>query len=299
MEEVKILVYAFVSFLSQEQLPIAATSAEIEINRETRQIRLHQYDLHCTEPYAELAKAGLDSLMRTHTLNADLAPISMTSKHMYEDEGKLNAILYLHYKDDKDLRKISFYADAEGRLSYPYIHQYNYDLEQGRIDGRYIRFDAQNTVKFTMRQKGDLSRKTYSLANAWKALENEKFIDVSAEFSKKDFEKVRKFVFKNGDRRTFRNMDNGNPHYRFSDFDLYLGASGQLNLLETKKIARTNYNELVIHDKQYYTLYFITGEQMGKNRTNLKKDRVYWHNTTYAHKEALKAYLQKLKDQTY
>jgi len=37
-------------------------------------------------------------------------------------------------------------------------------------------------------------------------------------FSKDDFEKLRKFILKKWDRRSFRNFDNNNPHYRFEDF---------------------------------------------------------------------------------
>ncbi len=144
MEQIKILVFALVSFLSTEDIPIGAKSARIEIDTKSKQIRLYQYDLYSLEQYSAIAKAGMDTLLRTQNLVEDLSPLKLTSKHFYEEDGKLNAILYLQYQDLKDLRKISFYADEEGNISYPYLEDYQYNLETGKADGRYIRFNSED-----------------------------------------------------------------------------------------------------------------------------------------------------------
>ncbi|MFK7813078.1 MAG: hypothetical protein AB8B59_11325 [Maribacter sp.] len=297
MEQIKILVFAFVSFLSTEEIPIVAKSAEIVINRKTKQIRLHQYDLHSVEQYRELAKIGLDTLIRTMTLNEELSPISMTSKHLYEEDGKLNAIMYLQYKDEKDLRKISFYADEEGRLSYPFMKDFEYSLETGSADERYVRFEANSDVKFAMQREPKSLEGVYSLAEDWKALENKKYIDVSELISKKDFEKVRKFIFKNGDRRTYRNFDSANPHYRFEDFDVYLGTGDQGHNFAPEKIKTAAYTELVIHDGHYYTLYLASNETLSKSQGHLEIGKVYWHNHSYKENHKLKEYLKKISEQ--
>lgn len=293
MEEIKILVFALVSFLSTEDIPIGAKSAEIEINTTTKQITLYQYDIYSLEQYREQAKSGLDSLLRTYTLNSDLWPLTMTSKHFFEEDGKLNAILYLQYKDLKDLRKISFYADEEENLSYPYVKEYQYDLQTGRIDGRYVRFDTEQEVKFQMKRKEYPFQGMYSLLEDWKVLEAEKFVDVSTTFSKKDFEKVRKFIFKNGDRQTYRNFDNDNPHYRFESFDVYLGAGEQPKFFVRDQARTKDYTELVIRSEGYHTLYLITDEKS----SYLSKGGVYWHNRSYQDVDRLIPYLQEMKKQ--
>lgn len=291
MEEIKILVFALASFLSTEDIPIGSKLAEIDINVKTKQIRLHQYDIYSLEQYNENARAGLDTLMRKNNVIQDLSPISMTSKHIYEENGKLNAILYLQYKDLKDLRKISFYADETGNLSYPYLEDYQYDLSTGRIDGRYVRFDADQNVQFRMGRKDYPFKGIYSLTEEWKQLEDEKFIDISETFSKEDFEKLRKFIFKNGDRKTYRNFDSNNPHYSFATFDVYLGTGKQAHAFNRKKIKNKDYTELVIHDQQYYTVYLISDDKLNKRQTSLETDKVYWHNRTYNKDVKVKEYL--------
>lgn len=295
MEEVKILVYALVSFLSQDNIPIVATSAEIEINIGTKQISLHQYDIYSLEQYKDVAKAGLDTLMRIENVIDDLSPIFMTSKYIYVEDGKLNATLHLQYKDLKDLRKISIYADEEGNLSYPYLENYNYDLKTGSIDGRYVRFDVGEDIRFTMNQKEESPKEAYSLAKDWKVLEDEKFVMISEAFSKKYFEKVRKFIFKNGDRQTYRNFDSNNPHYKFENFDVYLGT-GKQNYFKANKLKPKDYIELVIRDKGYYTVYLRTEESLNRTQTHLVEGKVYWHNRYHQDDKQLMKYLDEMKN---
>ncbi|QLG46007.1 hypothetical protein [Costertonia aggregata] len=294
MEEIKILLFALVSFLSQEDIPIAAKSAEIDINTTTKQITIHQNDIYSLDPYKEQAKAGLDSLMRTTALVEGLFPIKMTSKHIYEEDGKLYAVLYLNYEDVKDLRKISFHSDANGSLSYPYMESYEYELQTGRKDGRYIRFDTNTGVKFKMKRKELLFDGIYSLSKDWKALEKEKFVEISDVFSKKDFEKLRKFILKKGDWRTFRNFDNNNPHFNFTDFDVYLATGDQRSIFENGDLKPKDFIELVIQDKGYYSVY-LGQDKNSKEWPNLENGKVYWHNRAYGDEVALGEYFEKIK----
>lgn len=170
MEEVKILVLALVSFLSQENLPIVAKSAEINIDRTNQQITIKQNDLFSLEPYRDMARTGLDSLLKVQSLRADMAPLRLINTSFYEEEGKLNAVLQLQYDALKDLRNMSFFADEEGNLSYAYMEDFEYGLQTGRIDGRYVRFDNSSDVKFKMERKGQYPEGIYSLLDDWKAL---------------------------------------------------------------------------------------------------------------------------------
>lgn len=276
MEEVKILVLALVSFLSQENLPIAAKSAEINIDRGNKQVMITQYDIYSLEGYRDLAAIGLDSLMRATVLTNDLAPLKLVSKHFSEKDGKLNAVLYLQYEDIKDLRKVSFYSDEQGNLSYPYMESYNYGLETGKVAKRYVRFDASDDVKFTMEAKEKSLPEMYSLLDDWKKLEAKKYQDISAYFSMKDFRKARKFILEKGDKRSFRNIENNNPHYQFNDFGAYLASSSVFLTFQTKDIDTAKFDNLVLWgDAQYYIILF--DENSAKN-TNpyIANNKVYF-----------------------
>jgi hypothetical protein len=172
MEEVKILVVALVSFLTQEQLFIVSESAEIHIDKTEQQIRIIQNNLFSIEGYNEETKNGLDTLMQINTLREDMAPLRLLSKEFYEEDGMLNAIMILEYDNITDLRKLSVYADEEGNLSYPYMPDFEYIMKTGRIENRYVRFDDGQDVKFKMERKGMKIPGTYSLLEDWKELEN-------------------------------------------------------------------------------------------------------------------------------
>lgn len=294
MEEIKILVFALMSFLSNENLPIAAKTAEIEIDQQAKQIRLHQYDVYSLEQYKDAARVGLDSLMRAQDLVDALSSIKMTSKYFYEEDGKLNATMFLKYTDIRDLRKISFYADETGALSYPFMKEYEYDSQTGKVNDRYIQFDANENITFTMARKEYLFDGIYSLLDDWKSLKSERFVDLSDTFSKKDFEKVRKFIFKNGDRQTYRNLDNNNPQYKFKNFDVYLGAEKQTGGLNQNKLHIKEYTELVILGKNNFAIYLTTEASLEEATINLKTDKVYWFTQTYKNEVEVKEYLTSM-----
>ncbi|WP_430907688.1 hypothetical protein [Maribacter sp. 2-571] len=298
MEQIKILVFALVSFLSQEDHPIGAKSAEIYVNRQTKQIRLCQYDLYSLEQYRDRAKTALDILMRTTQLVPQLSPIRMTSKTFYEDDGKLNAILYLDYKNERDLRNISIYADSIGNWSYPHLEEYGYSLKTGSPDERYVRFSPEEDLHFTMERKEYLFDGMYSLLEAYEQLRAARFIPMQERFSAKDFKRIRNFIFKNGDRKTFRNFDNHNPHYRFNGFDVYLGTGDQRGLLLEDEVQKKAYIELIIRADQNHTLYLGSKERANSgNGLSLAEGNVYWHNSNGGNEAHLIAILKEIKTQ--
>ena len=85
------------------------------------------------------------------------------------------------------------------------------------------------------------------------------FINVSNHIDNNEFEKIKNFILGKGDKMTFRNIDNNNPHYRFKTFDVFLGAIGQGDINNNPEIS--NFYELTIadwkSDIRYYRLIIV------------------------------------------
>lgn len=295
MEEVKILVMALVSFLSQEQIPIVAKSAEIHIDREYQQITITQRDLFSVEPYRDLAKAGLDTLMKTRSLREDMSPLRLVSTNFYEEEGKLNAVLQLQYDDLKDLSKMSFYADEKENLSYPYITGFRYGLKTGRVDDKHIRFSAEEDVSFHMVSEEIPTEDTYSLLDDWKALTASNYEDITAYFSVKDFEKLRKFILKKGEGRSFRNIENNNPYYGFDNVGAYLSSTPKYHNHNTRLPTEEYYNLVLWGEGQFYLYLF--DEYMENTNPYLGNSNVYFLKSPRLDTAVLMKYLEELKEE--
>ncbi len=79
--------------------------------------------------------------------------------------------------------------------------------------------------------------------NLWRKIS----VDVSDSFSPADFEKVKHFIFAQWDRVTYRNYDNSNLHYRFSNCDVYLGVDiGQVDIINDPEVP--DFNEMTFVD---------------------------------------------------
>lgn len=96
------------------------------------------------------------------------------------------------------------------------------------------------------------------------------------------FEKIQRFILKNGDRRTYRNFDNHNPHYKFSNCEVFLGADiGQRN--GTNDPAISNFNQLTITDYdatlRYYELIIVRKGDLEAEkawiREGMEEEQVY------------------------
>lgn len=83
---------------------------------------------------------------------------------------------------------------------------------------------------------------------------------ITPSLSVTQFEHIKSFILDRGDRRTYCNKYNQNPHYAFDEFDVYLNPDiGQRNINCDPEIS--DFNELVIHDSdsdpQYYTIHIL------------------------------------------
>ncbi len=64
------------------------------------------------------------------------------------------------------------------------------------------------------------------------------------------FDKIKNYIIKNGDKKTFRNFDGNNPHYSLFGRELYLGSDiGQKNIDNDPK--KSDFNELTVNSRLY------------------------------------------------
>ncbi|WP_157814136.1 hypothetical protein [Olleya sp. Bg11-27] len=75
------------------------------------------------------------------------------------------------------------------------------------------------------------------------------FTNVSDVISFEEFEQIKAFILKNGDKMIFRNFDNNNPHYKYVNCDVFLGADiGQRNINNDPDIS--DFNQLTIKNRK-------------------------------------------------
>ncbi|MDR1912051.1 MAG: hypothetical protein LBQ52_06900, partial [Helicobacteraceae bacterium] len=84
--------------------------------------------------------------------------------------------------------------------------------------------------------------------------------DLKAALEVKTFEAIASFIIKNGDRQTYCNRYNNNPHYEIGEVDIYLDPISQkTNFLKSDLSNNVaDYNRIVIYDRNknaYYDFY--------------------------------------------
>jgi hypothetical protein len=85
-----------------------------------------------------------------------------------------------------------------------------------------------------------------------------------------NFELIKRFVLRKGDRQTYCSMYNQNPHFRFEGFDVYLNPDvGQQNI--NCDPALSDFDELVVHDERVPGEYFSV--KLDKQRRALVTSR--------------------------
>ncbi|HEY3373355.1 MAG TPA: hypothetical protein VGK10_21100 [Prolixibacteraceae bacterium] len=133
-----------------------------------------------------------------------------------------------------------------------------------------------------------------------------KYADITGTFSMNDFEVAKAFILNNGDRKTYRNFDNNNPHYSFNGFEAYLNAEiGQTNINNDPTIS--DFNQITLRDRnddlQYYTIHIVRKGDVAKEGITrlegMKEEKVYllnpYENDIEVMKNNLKGYLDIIK----
>ena len=93
-------------------------------------------------------------------------------------------------------------------------------------------------------------------------------IDITDSFSRIEFESAKFYILNNGDRETYSNLYNDNPHYEFLYFHVYLNPETQLNSNCDPSIS--DFNQLVIRDQdndpQYFHILIIRKGDLKNNK---------------------------------
>lgn len=133
------------------------------------------------------------------------------------------------------------------------------------------------------------------------------FHDITPMITTQEFEDIKSFILNNGDRRTYCNKYNSNPHYSFDGFDVYLNPeTGQANINCDPEIS--DFNEMVIHDQnsdpQYYHLLIVrqgdlANKQIIRATQEVQEGRVYllnfYDDKMDLMRDKLDAYISKVK----
>jgi hypothetical protein len=117
--------------------------------------------------------------------------------------------------------------------------------------------------------------------------------DINNIINKNDFEKIVQFILNNGDRLTYCQMYNNNPHYSLEDFHIYLNPISQwINTGEDYlSYSVSDYDNITIQDWNSPHRYY---------KITLLNEKVYiWNPDEFEQKsyegELLKKYIPKLK----
>ena len=135
------------------------------------------------------------------------------------------------------------------------------------------------------------------------------FTNVSDVISFKEFEQIKAFILKNGDKMIFRNFDNNNPHYKYVNCDVFLGADiGQRNINNDPDIS--DFNQLTIKNRkpniQQYELIIVRKGDLNAEKQWIKKgmeeEQIYLVDAYDKGLELLKnnlpSDLKQIKDET-
>ena len=130
------------------------------------------------------------------------------------------------------------------------------------------------------------------------------FANITDLMDSEAFEKTKAFILENGDKMTFRNFDNHNPHYKFSNCDAFLGADiGQRNINNDPRVS--DFNELTIVDRnaviQYHHVIIVRKGDLAAEKVWIQKDmkegHVYLLDMYNSGLEAMKSSLQQYLNQ--
>jgi len=127
--------------------------------------------------------------------------------------------------------------------------------------------------------------------------------DITQILSVSNFESIKKYILKNGDRQTYCNMYNDNPHFSYGYFHVYLNPEiGQANI--DCDPQKSDFNEIVIRDQnsepQYYYLHIVRlgdleNEKIIKVDTRMKENRIYilnpYKNDLNIMEDSVKSYI--------
>jgi hypothetical protein len=118
-------------------------------------------------------------------------------------------------------------------------------------------------------------------------------IDLSETLTVKKYEAIVEFMLKNGDRQTYCNMYNNNPHYKLDGFDIFLNPINQgINWSKDKLSYKiSDYDMLVIQDFSANVKYYRVTLSNNKVLLDIDSEKDF----DFIKKEFLLNYLPKME----
>ena len=134
------------------------------------------------------------------------------------------------------------------------------------------------------------------------------FIDITNQLSFQDFENIKNFILAFGDKQTYRNYDNNNPHYSFEGFECYLNSEiGQENINNDPLIS--DFNQITIQDLgklfNYYDIQIVREGDIDNSKIKvidgMKEGNVYllkyYDNDLNIMKDSLNKYIEVIQNE--
>ncbi|GAL85444.1 hypothetical protein CHU_1119 [Sporocytophaga myxococcoides] len=90
----------------------------------------------------------------------------------------------------------------------------------------------------------------------------ENFILASDLITESEFNRIIDFILEKGDRKFYCNRFNNNPHYQFSEFDVYLNPSNDRNIVCDTTIS--DFNEIVFYNSSALHRYYYLRIRRGR-----------------------------------
>jgi len=98
---------------------------------------------------------------------------------------------------------------------------------------------------------------------------------MGTQVSVQNFQKIKEFVLANGDKQSYSNMYNNNPHYVFKTFHVFLEPEmGQMNMDCNPEIS--DFDEIVVQDENGFTYIVCRSGKVMYDKNHEKRIEGYF-----------------------
>lgn len=158
MEEIKIVFFILTSFFEIEDGRIASDKTTITIYSQNKKIEIIQEGLFTvletkkdSTLILEQWKKILDKKGKNKVWAKELNDFPVKSFNFTSTKNAIQTHIILNYTKEKDLRNLGiWYNEDRNEFSINNIPQYNIKTNDGKLEGNYWVFNAEDTVTFTI-----------------------------------------------------------------------------------------------------------------------------------------------------
>lgn len=170
MIEIKPIIAAIICFFTQDPLPIISETTVLNINFIHKEIIIEHEKLITAAGYEEQAKAALIQIDSLNSLDTSMDSLKLISKDFHEKDGFLNASIKVKFNSIKELEKIGFFVNAEGKLKYYKSDGIALLNENGVEKENDFIFEADKLISFRATPKFNGIFEKTSLLAIWKTI---------------------------------------------------------------------------------------------------------------------------------